>query len=421
MSRPCPLPTKIYVMLFRRPQSSSVDDWGCFVTKAVETELQLADKIRQNLRLPGRKISLDDVLPGFSYQGKVKGKVVQGSQLRPQQFIDPEKVVEVGPGVLLAGGRSLRVRIDSREVIPPARVLNVDDALTGVDHAVAGVPTGQNTVKHIDPPTDAFNDVGWCSYSHQVAGFAFGEYVATELADAVHVFGWLSHGEAADSIARLVLTGNEFGRLGPQVIKAAALNDREKCLRMPILRCRIGHEFHAALQPPVGEVHAVFSILAGAGVGGAFIECHHDVCSDATLNPEAALRTEQVFTAINVAGKGGAFFRDLAAMRKAEYLIAATVRQDGPLPVHEPVETTGGFHRLHPRPQVEMVGIAQDDLGFYLLLQLGLVDALYRPDRPDRHENGGRYFPVISNNSACAGICLGVGVVKSKLHWREDI
>ena len=49
--------------------------------------------------------------------------------------------------------------------------------------------------------------------------------------------------------------------------------------------------------------------------------------------------------------------------RQAEDLVAAGVGEDGAVPVHEAVQPPQGLDGLHPGPQIQVVGVAQDDGG----------------------------------------------------------
>ena len=117
----------------------------------------------------------------------------------------------------------------------------------------------------------------------------------------------------------------------------------------------------------MGQVHAALGVLPGGGVGGALVEGHHDVRSDAALNAQTAFRTEQVLAPVDVAGKGHPLLGDLAAVGQAVDLVAAAVGQDGAVPLHEAVQTTGRLHHLRAGAEVEVVGVAQDDLRPHLL------------------------------------------------------
>jgi hypothetical protein len=57
-----------------------------------------------------------------------------------------------------------------------------------------------------------------------------------------------------------------------------------------------------------------------------------------------------------------AFVGDRAELRQREDLEAAAVRQDRLVPVHELVETAGGADDLTARTEVQVVGVAEEDL-----------------------------------------------------------
>jgi len=250
---------------------------------------------------------------------------MQGRELRAKEFIDPVEVMQISFGVRLRGWCAICPGIDRGEIVTPAGVRDVDDAIAGVQYAMSAIAAGEDAVEHVHTSADALNDVGGGANAHEVARLIFWQNITAQLADAIHVFNGFADREAADSVARLVLAGDELARLRSQVIVAAALYDGEKRLRMAVLRCGIFHELHTPFEPTVGEVHAVLGVLALGRVGRAFIEGHHNVGADASLNTEATLRAEQVPGTIDVAGEGCAFLGDLTPMGEAEHLVAAAV------------------------------------------------------------------------------------------------
>ncbi len=58
---------------------------------------------------------------------------------------------------------------------------------------------------------------------------------------------------------------------------------------------------------------------------------------------------------------------DAPALGKAEDLIPAAVGQDGPIPPGEPMQATEPSDQFIARTKVEMVGVAENDLGARLL------------------------------------------------------
>ena len=99
-----------------------------------------------------------------------------------------------------------------------------------------------------------------------------------------------------------------------------------------------------------------------ARVRRALIKGHDDVGADAALDVHRRLRAKQVLAAIDVAAERHALLGNLAAVRQAEHLITAAVRQNGAVPAHEFVQPAAGFEHIRARTQVQMVGIAQNDL-----------------------------------------------------------
>ena len=97
--------------------------------------------------------------------------------------------------------------------------------------------------------------------------------------------------------------------------------------------------------------------------------------------------------------KAHSLVRHLAQFGEAENLKSATVRQDGSGPPCEPVQSTHLSHDLMPRPQIQVVGVVQDETKAELL-QVGWINPLYRPQRTNRDEGrridlamGGAEFP----------------------------
>jgi len=60
--------------------------------------------------------------------------------------------------------------------------------------------------------------------------------------------------------------------------------------------------------------------------------------------------------------EGHAFFRNLAQLGQAENLEAARVSEDRTIPGHEAVQAAHFANRFNSRPQIKMVGIAEQNL-----------------------------------------------------------
>jgi len=102
---------------------------------------------------------------------------------------------------------------------------------------------------------------------------------------------------------------------------------------------------------------------------------------------------------------------------EAEDLEPAAVGEDGAVPVHEPVETPVVPDQLVARTQVEVVGVAEDDLGPRLLEPRrghGLDGSL----RPHGHEDGRAHLAVGCRHPAEArpGVPVGLQELETIRH-----
>ena len=107
------------------------------------------------------------------------------------------------------------------------------------------------------------------------------------------------------------------------------------------------------------------------------------------LGVHIVLGGEAVAGTVYMAAEGAALFAELAYSGKGEDLETAAVREYGPVPALEAVQTARLAQYVESRAQVEMICVAEYDLGAYVLLEVPMVNSLYRTDRSDRHENGG--------------------------------
>ena len=77
----------------------------------------------------------------------------------------------------------------------------------------------------------------------------------------------------------------------------------------------------------------------------------------------------------------------------------------GPLPAHEAVETAVLGDHVLAGPEVEVVRVAEDDLGPERAHLVG-VEHLHGRLRPDGHERGRAHFAVRGRDDACSRLAL---------------
>ena len=78
----------------------------------------------------------------------------------------------------------------------------------------------------------------------------------------------------------------------------------------------------------------------------------------------------------------------------------------------KPVQSTRFFQGLQSGPQVQVIGIPEDDTGIDFLRQLTLRHGLYTSGRADGHEDRRRDSSVIGLDETCAGGSPGIGMLE---------
>ena len=117
-----------------------------------------------------------------------------------------------------------------------------------------------------------------------------------------------------------------------------------------------------------------------------------------------------MLAAIDVAAEGHPLVSQFAVLGKGEDLEAAAVGQDGTVPPVELVQASGTLDDVHTGTQVQVIGVAQDDLGLDVLAQFGHMDSLDGSHGAYWHEDRGLDLAVVGRDESSAGIgALGRG------------
>ena len=188
------------------------------------------------------------------------------------------------------------------------------------------------------------------------------------------------------------------------------MNDGEQGLFVSIQRFCFVEPLEATVQPTVGQSQTLLGILIITGSRWTLVERHHDVCTDTALNVHHALWCKDVFAAVDMAPEGATLLCELADACEREHLEAAAICEDRAIPAVESVETSRGFEHSCPRPQVQVVGIAQNDLGFHLFVQVTYCNSLDAAHCAHGHEDGCLYGAVWCMEETCSGLGLCIGV-----------
>ncbi len=190
-----------------------------------------------------------------------------------------------------------------------------------------------------------------------------------------------------------------------QFLVQRALLDTEQCGSLRVFAARI-EPIAAAPGPAHAHFHARGDFIAQPIGARAFVERHHDVAAQHALDFHAALGRKHVLGTVDVAAELDPLLGELAQFGQAHHLVAATVGQDGPLPVHELVQAAKPRHPLGAGSQHEVVGVAEDNVGPCLADSFGL----HRLDcrcSPDRHESRRANGAALHGNVPCARSPVG--------------
>ena len=174
-----------------------------------------------------------------------------------------------------------------------------------------------------------------------------------------------------------------------------------------------------ALQPALREAQRLRGVAEVGVAGAALVQSHDDVRADDALGVHVVLRGKGMAGAVDVRGEPAAFLGELADRSEGEDLEAAAVREDGPIPMLELVQAAGLPEGVQAGTEVEVVGVAEDDLGLDVLFQVPVIHALDGADGAHRHEDGGADLPVVGGDHARAG--GGPGIPGCELEREHQI
>ena len=138
-----------------------------------------------------------------------------------------------------------------------------------------------------------------------------------------------------------------------------------------------------------------------------------DVRAQGLLDLDRDLRRQEVGGAIDGGAELGAGLRDLPELGEAEDLKSARVGEDRAVPAHEAVQPAELLHDVVARPEKEMIGVGEDDLGAGLA-EIVRPQRLHRRVRADRHED--RRVDDAVGGREPAGARGTVGSEKLELH-----
>jgi len=252
---------------------------------------------------------------------------------------------------------------------------------------------GQHAVHHLDAHAGVELDLIRVADAHHVAGLVSGQE-RQHLGDHLHgQLARLAHAQAPDGVAVEVHLDQPRGALAAQIAEGSTLHNSEQALpaaaqlfvprNLMAVRAEV---VERTPRPGHRQAQALFGAAAAGGVLGALVEGHADVGAQRNLHVDGVLGSEKVAAAVQVRTEADALVGDLAQLAQTEDLKAARVGQHGARPTDEAMQPAHAADSLMARPQVEVVGVAEDDLRAQLFEHV-LGDGLDGAGRAHRHED----------------------------------
>src|SRR5262249_32064924 len=227
----------------------------------------------------------------------------------------------------------------------------------------------------------------------------------------------------ADPAYRICLEPNLeslVGALFPERRKGPPLDDAELSLT------RVGHldvygrtgaqSEHArsgATGPTQRALHGVSGRLDGGGVRVALVENHRDVGAELRLDVRDFLGRQEMSRSVEVTSEFDALLSNRSSRCEAEDLVPSAVGQDRFWPSNEPMQAALPGDEVVAWPQVQVVGVAQQDLCTERF-QIAVSDAFDRPLGADRHERRRVDLTVRGRHDAAARARIGASDLKVK-------
>ena len=110
--------------------------------------------------------------------------------------------------------------------------------------------------------------------------------------------------------------------------------------------------------------------------------------------------------AVDMAAEGDALFFDASEVSQGKDLKAPGIGQDRPVPAHKTVNASPAVHEFISRPDMEMIGVAQRDLGADGFQVIRGQPSLDRACCRDVHKDRCLYDAVYSGHAGALGAAL---------------
>ena len=316
----------------------------------------------------------------IGHQLDVHVRVMDADEAQAENFVGLEQMPHVGAREEFAG-EAFAAFFDGPEVRLVRAAFDAIRAASRDGGAVAGDARGQHAIEHIHAARDKFHHLRRRAQAHGVTRLFLRQERHGQFHGLHHFRLGFAHADAADGVAVKIIAHDGFGAFLAQRGIDAALADAEDQLAFTT------RLFAAFLRPTDGALHGQALFPGGRIVRRTFIETHRDIRTERALNLHRFFRPEKQFGTIEVRTEFHTVRLHFADLGEAEDLEPAAVGEDGLLPIHEGVQAAGELDDVHAGADVEMIGVAEDDLRIHLQQFTG-VERLHAGLRAHGHENG---------------------------------
>ena len=207
-----------------------------------------------------------------------------------------------------------------------------------------------------------------------------------------------------------------FGGILSEILVLTALNDGEEGLAVTIDRFGLVETLDTTVEPALGQSQGVLGILIVALARRTLVERHHDIGTDDTFGIHHVLRSEDMLGTVDMATELASLLAQLADACQGENLETARVGQDGTVPCVELMQATSLTQGIKTRTQVQVVGVAQDNLSLHLFAEFREMNTLHATTGTYGHEDGCLDLSVVCGDNACAGTTVWVCMLQFECH-----
>jgi len=152
-------------------------------------------------------------------------------------------------------------------------------------------------------------------------------------------------------------------------------------------------------------LHRPLDIAAFGRQPHALVHLHGDIRTKKPLHLDRTLRRQFDLGAVDMRTKSDRVFGDLSELRQRHHLEAAGVGQHRAAPAGKVLQAAKGCNALSARPQHQMIGVAEHDIGAGLA-HLPPMHALHRTRGADRHEGGRSHHTMRRRELAGASVAV---------------